>query len=114
MQLSKRGIETLEQRRALSGVPFSGLTLESSDLTEINRVSQDVVDVGDINGDGRVDFIAYSIQSSELFSMAREENGELGQPEAIAEDFGVLALSLDDVDGDSDVDIVVGGTFDLA
>ena len=113
MQLSKQGIETLEQRRVLSGVPFTGLTLESPGLTEINRLSQDAVDVGDINGDGRVDVLAYSIQSSKLFSMFREENGELGQPKVVAEDFGVLTLSLDDIDGDSDVDIVVGGAFGL-
>ena len=93
MQLSKQGIETLEQRRVLSGVPFTGLTLESPGLTEINRLSQDAVDVGDINGDGRVDVLAYSIQSSKLFSMFREENGELGQPKVVAEDFGVLTLS---------------------
>ena len=49
-----------------------------------------------------VDVIAYSIQSSELFSMSREENGELGQPEIVAEDFGALTLSLDDVDDDND------------
>ena len=96
-------IETLEQRRVLTVVPFAESIVFNDGISR-----SQVVQTADLDGDGDQDAIALS--ANELLTFLNDGSGAFGDPiKASASLPGdTRSLTLQDFDGDGDVDAIAG------
>ena len=92
---------------------ISGSTWTQHPITD--QFTGSDVYTGDIDGDGKNDFVASSLYNAKISWFSYQWNGsEISWTEHVVDD-GILIpgdISLNDVDGDGDLDIVVDGWYD--
>lgn len=103
-------LETLEHRRVLAAVPFTEKIVFNDGISR-----SQVVRTADLDGDSDPDAVALSAES--ILTFINDGSGNFGTPTRSLESLpgDARSLTLDDFDGDGDIDAVVGsiGSADL-
>jgi hypothetical protein len=77
----------------------------------INRRANETTDIAadDLNGDGALDLIGAVHGPDSIYTILGNGNGTFRSPAVLAIDGTVDAMATGDFDGDSDIDVVIGG-----
>ncbi|MFC1759280.1 hypothetical protein ACFL2H_11020, partial [Planctomycetota bacterium] len=80
-------LESLEERRVLSAVPFTAIDLESPPDLGILRYSDSRL-IGDMNGDGNLDIVIANLSVFHFDMLAGNDDGTFQTPVPIGSFFG--------------------------
>ena len=104
-------VESLEERRVLSAVPFTAIDLESPPELRFSPYSASRL-IGDMNGDGNLDIVAAYLSAWHFEMFAGSDDGTFEAPVPIGSFLGEISFNgqqaeLIDYDVDGDLDVMV-------